>query len=86
MLPLAYNREIKKIFFFYKAIHSYIVIDVGDYVTFNNHPSTRRGQTAGYYLTIRAYKPDIFQTSYFVRIVRLWNNVCSIASPAPEYK
>ena len=35
-------------FIIYKAIHGYIDIDVSDYVTFNNHLSTRHGQTAGY--------------------------------------
>jgi len=47
MLPLAYDREIKDLLSFYKVIHAYIVMDVSNCVTFNNHPTTRRGRTAG---------------------------------------
>ena len=36
MLPLAYEREIKDLVFSYKAVYSYIDIDVSDYATFNN--------------------------------------------------
>ena len=34
MLPLAYDREMKEILFFYKAIHGYIDRDVSYYATF----------------------------------------------------
>ena len=40
MLPLAYDREIKDLVFFYKAVYGYIDIDASNYVTFNNHPRT----------------------------------------------
>ena len=73
---LAYDREIENIsFFFHKAIRGSIDIDVSDYVTFNNHLSTCHGQTVGYHLTVQARKTCAFQASYFVRIVRPWNNV-----------
>ena len=36
MLPLAYDREIKDLVFFY------VDTDVSDYVTFDNHQRTRR--------------------------------------------
>ena len=72
MLPLAYDKEIKDLVFFYKAVYGYIDIDVSDYVTFNNHPRTRRGQSAG----------STLQASYFVRIVKLWNNLCNDAFPS----
>ena len=48
MLPLAYDREVKNLVFFYKAIYGYIDIDVSNYVTFNNHPPTRHSQSADY--------------------------------------
>ena len=69
MHPLGYDREIKDILFCYKAIHPF------------NHPSERRGQTAGCYLTVLTWKTCTFHASYFVLIVRLWNTVCSIAIP-----
>ena len=75
MLPLAYDREIKDLVFFYKAVYGYIDIDVSDYATFNDHPRTRRGQSAGCYLTFPACKTSTLQASYFVRIVKLWNNL-----------
>ena len=75
MLPLAYDGEIKDLVFFYKAVYGYIDVDVSDYVTFNNHPRTRRGQSAGCYLTFPACKTSTLQALYFVRIVKLWNNL-----------
>ena len=69
------TEKLKAFFFFHKAIHGYIDIDVSNYVTFSNHLSTRHGQTVGYYLTVQARKTCAFQASYFVRIVRLRNNV-----------
>ena len=76
MLPLAYDREIKDLVFFYKAIYGYIDIDVSNYVTFSNHPRTRHSQSTGCYLTFRASKTSTLQVSYFVLIVKLWNNLC----------
>ena len=69
MLPLAYDGEIKDLVFFYKAVYGYIDIDVSYYVTFNNHRRTRRGQSAGCYLTFPACKTGTLQALYFVRIV-----------------
>ena len=63
MLPLAYDREIKDLVFFYKAVYGYIDVDVSDYVTFNNHPRIRRGQSAGCYLTFPACKTITLQAS-----------------------
>ena len=82
MLPLAYDREIKDLVFFYKAIYGYIDIDVSNYVTFNNHPRTRHSQSAGCYLTFRASKTSTLQASYFVLIVKLWNNLCNEDFPS----
>ena len=79
MLPLAYDREIKDLVFFYKAVYGHIDIDVSDYVTFNNQ--SRRSQSAGCYLAFPACKTCTLQASYFVRIVKLWNNLCQEAFP-----
>ena len=82
MLPLAYDREIKDLVFLYKAVYWHIDIDVSNYVTFNNHPPTRRSQSAGCYLTFPAYKTCTLRASYFVRIVKLWNKLCQEAFPS----
>ena len=82
MLPLAYDREIKDLVFFYKDFFCYIDIDVPNYVTFNNHPRTRHGQSAGCYLTFPACKTSTLQASYFVCIVKLWNNLCNEDFPS----
>ena len=83
MLPLAYDRsrEIKDLVFFYKAVYGYIDVDASDYVTFYNHPRTRRGQSTGCYLTFPACKTSTLQALYFVRIVKLWNNLCDEVFP-----
>ena len=70
ILPFAYDREIRDLVFFYKAVYGYIDIDVSNCVTLNNHSYTRCGQSARY-LTIPACKTCTFQASYFVRIVKL---------------
>ena len=69
---LVYNREIKHLVFFYKAVYGCIDINVSDYVlTFNNHPRTRRGQSAGCYLTFPACKTSNLQASYFETVEQL---------------
>ena len=44
----------------YCHYHCHIDIDVSNYVTFNKHPSTRRGQSPGCYLTVPACKTCTF--------------------------
>ena len=82
MLPLAYDGEIKDLVFFFKAVYGQIDIDVSDYVSFNNHRRTRRGQSAGCYLTFPACKTGTLQALYFVRIVKLWNNLSDEVFPS----
>ena len=82
MLPLAYDREIKDLVFFYKTVYGYIDIDVSDHLTFNNHPRTRRGQSAGCYLTFPACKTSTLQALYFVRIVKLLNRTTYAMKPS----
>ena len=82
MLPLAYDREIKDLVFLYKAVFGCIDVDVSNYVTFNSHPRTRCDQSAGCYLTVPDCKTRTLQALYFVRIVKLWNNICNEAFPS----
>ena len=56
-----------------------IDMDISNYVTLNNHSCTRRGQPAGCYLTVPTCKTCAFQASYFVRIIKPWNTICTVA-------
>ena len=59
----------------------YIDVDITYYVTFNNHPSRRCGQpTELYWLLLLLSRPVAVALS-FVRIVKLWNNMCNVALP-----
>ena len=80
MLPLAYDRKIKDLVFFYKAVYGFIDIDVSNYVTFNNHPRARRGQSAGCYLTFPACKTRTLQA--FIFCPYEGDNVCNEALPS----
>ena len=59
MLPLAYDREIKDLVLFYKAVYGYIDMDVSNYVTLNNHPRTRRAHSAAVILLFRPLRPAL---------------------------
>ena len=78
----SYDREIKGLVFFYRSVYGYIDIDVSNYVTFDNHPCTRRGQSTCCYLTFPACETRTLQASYFVLIVKLWNSLCNEALPS----
>ena len=53
MLPLAYDREIKDLVFFYKAVY------VSNYVTFNNHPRTSVASLPAGILLFRPVRPPL---------------------------
>ena len=51
-------------------------------IAFNNYPCTRRGQSAGFYLTYPVCKTSTLQALYFIGIVKMWNNLCNKAFPS----
>ena len=57
ILPLAYDREIKDLLFFFKAVYGYIDIDVSNYVTSNNHPRTPVASLSVVILLFRPVRP-----------------------------
>ena len=57
ILPLAYDREIKDLLFFFKAVYGYIDVDVSNYVTFNNHPRTPVASLSVVILLFRPVRP-----------------------------
>ena len=82
LLPLTYDREVKDLVFFYKALYGYIDLNIHDYVSFLSHGRTRLSQNCSVNLKLPLCKTSTFQASYFNRIVKLWNSVCKIALPS----
>jgi hypothetical protein len=81
MLPLAYDREVKGLVLFYKAMNGYIDIDVSNFVHFVNHGRTRRALSSKYFETPLC-KTCTYSSSYFNRVVKLWNSVCLLIDPS----
>ena len=79
LLPLAYDREIKDLLFFYKALHGDIDLDVKNFVNFLNHGRTRLSQKTTL-LKVPLCRTTTFQSSYFNRIVKLWNCACNVVN------
>ena len=78
LLPLVYGREIKDLVFFYKALSGSTDLNIENLVSFVKHGRTRNKNPT---LTlIPSYcKTNVFQASFFNRIVKLWNSVCNLA-------
>ena len=78
LLPLTYDREIKDLTFFYKAMHGLYDLDVLNFVSFVSHSRTRNCNKPSLVLKIPSCKTNTFKSSYFNRIVPLWNYVCKV--------
>ena len=81
LLPLAFDREIKDLTFMFKTLHGFYDLDVFDFVSFVNHSRTRNCNNPSLVLKVPSCKSSTFQSSFFNRIVPLWNHTCKIASP-----
>ena len=81
ILPLCYDREIRDLCFFYKALHGLTDINVYNFVTFINHNRTRCCKNPALMLKVPFCKTSTFRASYFNRIVPLWNVISKIAAP-----
>ena len=79
---MAYDREIKDLTFFYKAMHELYDLDVLKFVSFVTHSRTRNCNNPSLPLKIPSCKTNNFKSSYFDRIVLLWNYVCKVALPS----
>ena len=72
LLPLCYDREVKDLVFFYKAMHGYINLDVNNFVSFVTHGRTvKRSENSKNSVLQNKH----FQGSYFNRIVKLRNSI-----------
>ncbi len=72
LILLVYDREQKDLVFFYKCMYGDIDLDIWQYVEVTT--GRIRVGTSGL-LRTHACKTSTFQSSYFVRIVKLWNYV-----------
>ena len=81
LLPLAFDREIKDLTFMFKTLHGFYNLDAFNFVSFVNHSRTRNCNNPSLLLKVPSCKSSTFQTSFFNRIVPLWNHICKIASP-----
>ena len=79
LLPLCYDRELKDLIFFYKASRGYIDIDIFNFVSFVNNGRTRSSHLRT--LKTPYCRTSTFQSSYFNRIVKLWNKTIFVAPP-----
>ena len=83
LLPLSYDREIKDLTFFFKAyMYGYYDLNIYDYVSFVSHSRTRNCVNPSLMLKVPSCKTSTFQSSFFNRVVPLWNYVCRTAQPS----
>ena len=82
LLPLCYDRETKDLTFFFKAMYGHYDLNVFDYVSVVGHSRTRNCVNPSLMLKVPSCKRSTFQSSFFNRIVHLWNIVCRTAQPS----
>ena len=76
LLPLTFDREVKDLVYLYKALFGYVNVDVSNCVSFVSHGRTRLSNTSKYILQSQICRTSTFQSSYYNRVVKLWNIVC----------
>ena len=76
LLPLTFDREVKDLVYLYKALFGYVNVDVSNCVSFVSHGRTRLSNTSKYILQSQICRTSTFQSSYYNRVVKLWNTVC----------
>ena len=81
LLPLSYDREMKDLVFFFKALYGYVDLNINNCVSFIQHGRNRLSQATGVMLQTPMCRTATFQSSYFNRIVKPWNNVCHDVNP-----
>ena len=56
-------------------------VNIDNYVSFVSHGRTRLSHTSRYILQSKLCKTNTFQSSYYNRVVKIWNTVCQEVSP-----
>ena len=69
LLPLSYDREMKDLTYFFKLLNGFYDLN------------TRNCKNPSLVLKVPSCKTSSFQSSFFNRIVPLWNYMCKIACP-----
>ena len=75
LLPLSYRREIADLLFLYKSMNCFYDVDFHNFVTMVDHNGRLRSSSRGLLFKVQNCKTVTFQSSYFIRIVKLWNSL-----------
>ena len=63
--------------FLYKALFGYVNVDVSNYVLFVSHGLTRRVTPQSTFYKVKFVEhASTFQSSYYNRVIKVWNIVC----------
>lgn len=73
LLPLSYRREISDLLFFFKCLNQMYDVDFSKFVTQYDTDTRLRSSNSGLLFRVQKCKTVTFQSSYFLRIVKLWN-------------
>ncbi len=73
MRPLGFRREIADIMFLFKSMRGKYKIPFNNYVSFVSTQSSLRSGNRGCILAIPRVRTETFMSSYFNRIVPMWN-------------
>ncbi len=65
LLPLSYDREMRNLTLFFKALYGYVDLDINNCVSFTQHGRTRLSQATGVMLQTPICRTAAFQSSYF---------------------
>ena len=76
ILPLTFDREIKDLVYLYKALFGFLDVDVCHLVSFITHGRTRLSRASQYTLQRQTCRTTTFQSSFYNRIVKIWNFIC----------
>ena len=71
-LPLCFRREINDLLFLFKCLHGFIHVDFSTEIVFMN-PSRSLRSASGELLAAQPTRTECFKSSYFNRVVKLWN-------------
>ena len=82
LLPLSYDSEMKDLTYFFKLLNGFYDLNISNFVSFVSHNRTRNCKNPSLVLKVLSCKTSSFQSSFFTRIVPLWNYECKIACPA----
>ena len=82
LLPLSYDREMKDLTYFFKLLNGFYDLNIPNFVSFVSHNRTRNCKNSSLVHKVPSCKTSSFLSSFFNRIVPLWNYVCKIACPA----